>query len=86
MQSMDLNAIELRSSLLLKFSKAFSQALKYVTISDREVEGTISYLHYKSKNMCVASSINQIVDRQLSSIPNGSTPEINVNRRKAMEY
>ena len=76
----------MRSALLVKFSKAFSQALKYVTIDDREVVGSISHNHYKSKGLCVATAINQIVDRQLSSIPNGETPELNVNRRKAMEY
>ena len=53
----------MRSALLVKFSKAFSQALKYVTIEDRELEGSISNYHYKSKGMCVATAINQIVDR-----------------------
>ena len=38
------------------------------------------------KNFAVAAVINQIVDTQLNSIPNGSTPEIRVNRRKAFEF
>jgi hypothetical protein len=63
LQKYDQKAIDMRSALLVKFSKAFSQALKYVTIEDRELEGSISNYHYKSKGMCVATAINQIVDR-----------------------
>ena len=86
LHELDERALEMRASLLVKFSKAFSRALKYVSVDQRQEEGTISYNHYSSRHLVVTTAINQIVDRQLSSIPNGESPEVSVNRRKAMEF
>ena len=86
LHELDERALEMRASLLVKFSKAFSRALKYVSVDQRQEEGSISYNHYSSRHLVVTTAINQIVDRQLSSIPNGESPEVSVNRRKAMEF
>ena len=86
LKEVEQRTIDMRLSLLVKFSKVFSRALKYVTVEDRQVDGTLSSYHYKNKNMVVITAINQIVDRQLEAIPDGSTPEVSVNRRKAMEF
>ena len=86
LHELDERALEMRASLLVKFSKAFSRALKYVSVDQRQEEGTISYNHYSSRHLVVTTAINQIVDRQLSSIPNGESPEVAVNRRNAMEF
>lgn len=36
--------------------------------------------------MVISAVINQIVDGQLGALPNGDTPDIKVNRRKAFEF
>jgi len=84
--TVDERAIQMRNEMLFKFSKAFSQAVKYVSFEDRSTVGSISYYHFKSKNLVVSSVINKIVDKELQSIPNGDTPQISCNRRKAFEF
>ena len=86
LETVDEKAINLRMAALFKFSKAFSRCVKYVSVDERDVKGTISQKHFTCKALAVATVINQIVDGQLSSLPNGDTPEIRVNRRKAFEF
>ena len=78
--------IKMRIRFLFTYCKAFSRAVKYISVDERNVAGTISQQHFASKNMVIASVINAIVDKQLSSLPNGETHEIRVNRRKAFEF
>ena len=63
LKDMDQKTIDMRSSLLIRFSKVFSRALKYVSVEDRQVEGTVSASHYKNRNLVVVTAINQIVDK-----------------------
>lgn len=79
-------AIQLRYSMLFVFSKAFANAVKYVSVEDKNEVGTISYNHFNCKSLVVSTVINQIVDKQLSSIPTGSTAGVKCNRRKAFEF
>ena len=76
----------MRNMMLFKFSKIYSAAVKYITVDERNVKGSISCNHFANKSFVVASVINAIVDRSLSSLPNGDTPEVRVNRRKAFEF
>ena len=59
----DERTIQMRNEMLFEFSKAFSMCFKYVSVEERDVPGTISYYHFKSKAMIVPSVINGIVDR-----------------------
>ena len=78
--------INMRMKALFKFSKIFSQCIKYVNSNDRLEVGTISNSHYNCKSFVITSVINQIVDIQLRTIPSGNTTSVAVNRRKAFEY
>ena len=72
--------------MLFSFSKSFSQAVKYISPEEKNEEGTFSHRHFQSKHLVVSTVINQIVDKQLSSIPNGDTCSVKCNRRKAFEF
>lgn len=76
----------MRSELLLKFNKSFKNMIKYVNISQRNQAGSLSNMHYMCKSIALTSVINSMVDKQLKAIPEGGKPEINVNRRKAMQF
>lgn len=86
MNDVDERTIQMRNELLFEFSKAFSNCFRFVSVEERDVVGSISYRHFKSKNMIVASVINGIVDRQLTDLPGGGTPNVSCNRRKAFEF
>ena len=53
----------MRNEMLFEFSKAFSMCFKYVSVDERDVPGTISNYHFKSKAMILPSVINGIVDK-----------------------
>lgn len=82
----DENAIQMRQIMLFNFSQAFSRAVKYISVEERSEVGTFSFNHYKNKGLVVTTVINQIVDKQLSQIPNGDTCSVSCNRRKAFEF
>ena len=79
-------ALQMRLSLLVNYSKAFNAAVKFISAEERNEPGTISFHHFNTKKMCCATVINQIVDKQLESIPSGNSVEIAINRRKAFEF
>jgi len=62
LEKIDVKVVQMRNTMLFKFSKAFSRAVKYISSEDRTEVGTISYLHFQSKGLVVSAVINQIVD------------------------
>mmetsp|Transcript_23102 Transcript_23102/g.28634 ORF Transcript_23102/g.28634 Transcript_23102/m.28634 type:complete len:258 (+) Transcript_23102:8732-9505(+) len=58
----------------------------YINVSQRNIEGTLSHIHYERRIYSLASVINKMIDQQLSQISEGEKPEIYVNRRKAMVF
>lgn len=86
LQTYELAAIVMRTDLLLKFNKSFKNMIKYVNISQRKQVGSLSNMHYMCKSIALTSVINSMVDKQLKAIQEGGKPEINVSRRKAMQF
>jgi len=86
LKEIDLELIQLRKELLLKFNKAFSAMINYVNVQQRNVPGTLSNIHYERRSFSLASVINKMIDTQLNQISEGDRPEIQVNRRKAMAF
>lgn len=64
----------------------FSGIIKFINVSERNTPGTLSYLHYNSKEMSLTSVINSMIDKTLDAIPEGGKPEVDVNRRKAFLF
>lgn len=62
LEMIDEKVVQMRNRMLFKFSKAFSRCVKYISSEERNDVGTISQLHFQSKNMVIAGVINQIVD------------------------
>lgn len=50
--------IQMRMTALFKFSKAFSRCVKYVSVAERDVKGSISHKHFRCKNLTVSTVIN----------------------------
>ena len=58
LQVFDEQTIMMRNRFLFDYSKAFSRAVKYISVDERHVAGTISQQHFASKSMVIASVIN----------------------------
>jgi hypothetical protein len=87
LQEMDLDIISLRKELLIKFNKAFSSMLSYIDISQRNIVGTASNVHYRQRHSVLSSIINKMIDSRLHTISMyDSVPEITVNRRRAFVF
>jgi hypothetical protein len=56
-------AISIRTSLLVKFTKAFIKASKFVNNDEREVPGTLSYHHFLGKDLVIPAITNQMVEK-----------------------
>lgn len=82
----DVKAIQKRAELLFLFNKMYFECIKLINPSERKIEDTLSNMHYKLRLLALPSVINRMVDRELKNIPEGGKPEINVNRRKAMQF
>ena len=80
LQSVDQQVIEMRLELLLKFNIAFKWVVKFINVAERNNQGSLSNLHFKSRNLSAPSVINQIIDKQLADLPNGGKAEVTVNR------
>ena len=80
LQSLDQEVIDMRLELLLKFNIAFKWVVKFINMAERNTQGSLSNLHFMSRHLSAPSVINQIIDKQLSDIPNGGKAEVNVNR------
>ena len=65
MKDVEEKAIQMRNMMLFKFSKIYSEAVKFISVDERNVKGTISCNHFAGKSYVVASVINAIVDRSL---------------------
>ena len=86
LQKVDQEVIDMRHMLLLKFNIAFKWVIKFINVAERNNQGSLSYLHFKSRYLSAPSVINQIIDKQLNSIPDGGKAEVNVNRQKAQIF
>lgn len=86
LQEYDPVTIQMRSDCLVKFNKIFKKALKFIRIDERNEAGTLANRHFKCRDIALTSIINSQIDDALRCVDDGGTPEINVNRRKAMEY
>ena len=83
LQGVDQEVTEMRLELLLKFNIAFKWVVKFINVAERNTHGSLSNMHFKSRNLSAPSVINQIIDKQLADLPNGGKAEVNVNRQKA---
>ena len=58
LKSLPEEALAIRTSLLVKFTRAFIKASKFVNGDEREIEGTLSYHHFRGKALVIPAITN----------------------------
>ena len=58
--------ITIRTQLLVKFSKAFMKAYKFINTNDKSRVGSIAHLHFKSKGYSIPSLMSNIIKDSLA--------------------
>ena len=79
-------AIQMRADCLFKFNKVFKKATELVRFEERNEKGTLANRHFQCRDLALSSIVNALIDEQLGNVYEGGTPEVTVNRRKAMVY
>ena len=53
LRSMSEEVLQLRTTLLVRFTRAFIKAAKFTNVADRDKPGTLAYNHFKGKGLVI---------------------------------